>query len=51
MLLDQAVKYKAAFDAAAAEPDIALINFPDFWLAFHILFSDEDLARFLARAE
>jgi hemerythrin-like metal-binding protein len=51
MLLDQAVNYKAAFDLAESEPDIDLVNFPEVWLAFHILFSDKDLARFLAQAK
>ena len=49
MLIDQAVNYKAAFDAGADRPQIALTDFPDVWLAFHILFSDKDLARFLAQ--
>lgn len=50
MLLAQAIEYRAAFDAGIAEPNIALADFPDVWLAFHILFSDKDLARFLAQA-
>jgi hemerythrin len=50
MLLEQALNYKAAFDAGAAEPGIALTDFPEVWLAFHILFSDKDLARFLAQS-
>ena len=49
MLLDQALNYRASFDPGAAESEIALIDFPDVWLAFHILFSDKDLARFLAQ--
>ncbi|MCX7142127.1 MAG: bacteriohemerythrin [Proteobacteria bacterium] len=49
MLLDQALIYQAEFDANASEPDIALIDFPEVWLSFHILFSDKDLARFLAQ--
>jgi len=48
MLLDQVLNYQATFDAGAAASEIALIDFPDAWLAFHILFSDKDLARFLA---
>jgi hemerythrin-like metal-binding protein len=48
MLLAQAIEYKAAFDAGTIGPQIALNEFPDVWLAFHILFSDKDLARFLA---
>ena len=50
MLLAQAIEYKAAFDAGAAGTQIALADFPDIWLSFHILFSDKDLARFLAEA-
>ena len=48
MLLAQAIEYKAAFDAGTVGPEIALTDFPDVWLSFHILFSDKDLARFLA---
>ena len=51
MLLDQAHQYRTAFDAGATEPEIALIDFPDVWLSFHILFSDKDLARVLAQAD
>lgn len=50
LLLAQAIEYKAAFDAGAAGPQFALADFPDVWLSFHILFSDKDLARFLAQA-
>lgn len=51
MLLEQALGYKAAFDAAEADADagVSLIDFPEVWLTFHILFSDKDLARFLAQ--
>ena len=49
MLLAQVLEYRGAFDALAAAPKIALIDFPDVWLGFHILFSDKDLALFLAR--
>ena len=50
MLLNQALNYRATFDTGAAEPQIAVIDFPDVWLGFHILFSDKDLARFLAHS-
>jgi len=50
MLLAHAIGYKAAFDAGTVGPEIALNDFPDVWLSFHILFSDKDLARFLAQA-
>jgi hemerythrin len=49
MLLGQARSYKAGFDAGATESEVALIDFPEVWLGFHILFSDKDLARFLAQ--
>ncbi len=49
MLLDQALNYRATFDPGAAESKIALTDFPEVWLGFHILFSDKDLARFLAQ--
>jgi hemerythrin-like metal-binding protein len=48
MLLDQARDYRASLEAGTTGPKIALADFPDVWLAFHILFSDKDLARFLA---
>lgn len=47
MLLDQARHYKATFDTDSASR-IALARFPEVWLGFHILFSDKDLANFLA---
>jgi hemerythrin len=50
MLLDQARDYRASLEDGTTGPQIALADFPDVWLAFHILFSDKDLARFLARA-
>jgi hemerythrin len=48
MLLAQALECRAAFDAGDG-PKIALADFPDVWLSFHILFSDKDLAQFLAQ--
>ena len=50
MLLDQALHYKATFDIDSSESSIALARFPEVWLGFHILFSDKELANFLARA-
>jgi hemerythrin len=47
MLLEQALAYRLAFDAGTAEADVALVDFPEVWLSFHILFSDKDLVRFL----
>jgi hemerythrin-like metal-binding protein len=49
MLLEQALNYRIEFDASAGEPDVALVDFPEVWLSFHILFSDKDLARFLSQ--
>lgn len=50
MLLEQALQYMASFDIDSSESRLALARFPDVWLGFHILFSDKDLANFLARA-
>jgi hemerythrin len=50
MLLEQALQYKASFDIDSSESRLALARFPDVWLGFHILFSDKDLANFLAHA-
>ena len=49
-LIEQALHYKANFDMDSSSSRIALARFPDVWLGFHILFSDKDLANFLARA-
>jgi len=49
MLIDQALHYKATFDMDSGGSRIALARFPEVWLAFHILFSDKELANFLAR--
>ena len=48
MLLRQARDYRQSFDVDSAEGRAALLRFPEVWLEFHILFSDKDLARFLA---
>jgi len=48
MLIGQALNYRAGFDADATEPQVAVAHFPEVWLAFHILFSDKELAEFLA---
>ena len=49
MLISQALGYRASFDRDAKESPIAVAHFPEVWLAFHILFSDKELADFLAR--
>jgi len=49
MLLSQARDYRANFDRDAAESPAAVAYFPEVWLAFHILFSDKELADFLVR--
>ena len=49
MLLRQALDYREKFDLNDAAARSALSKFPEVWLAYHILFSDKDLAAFLAR--
>jgi hemerythrin len=49
MLLSQVLDYRATFAADAAESPVAVAHFPEVWLAFHILFSDKELAEYLAR--
>ncbi len=51
MLIEQALHYKATFDVDASGSRIALARFPEVWLGFHILFSDKELANFLARVD
>jgi hemerythrin len=48
MLIEQALQYKATFDMDSSGSRIALARFPEVWLGFHILFSDKELANFLA---
>lgn len=48
MLISQALNYRATFARDAAESPVAVAHFPEVWLAFHILFSDKELAEFLA---
>lgn len=50
MLIDQALSYRSTFEVDATESPIAVAHFPEVWLAFHILFSDKELAGFLAQA-
>lgn len=49
MLIRQALGYRENFDVDAAASRSALMRFPEVWLAYHILFSDKELAAFLAR--
>ena len=49
MLIRQALDYRHSFTVDSAESRSALMRFADVWLAFHILFSDKELAAFLAR--
>lgn len=49
MLISQALDYRQSFDVDSAASRSALMRFPEVWLAFHILFSDKELAAFLAR--
>jgi hemerythrin-like metal-binding protein len=48
-LIEQVLHYKATFDMDSSGSPIALARFPEVWLGFHILFSDKELANFLAR--
>ena len=48
MLIRQALDYRQSFDVDSAASRSALMRFPEVWLAFHILFSDKELAAFLA---
>jgi len=48
MLIQQALDFRASFDVTLDASNSALMHFADVWLAFHILFSDKDLAAFLA---
>jgi len=49
MLLRQALDYREKFDVDNAAARSTLMKFPEVWLAYHILFSDKELAAFLAR--
>jgi len=48
MLIRQALDYRNSFDAGPAASRSTQTRFADVWLAFHILFSDKELAAFLA---
>src|SRR5512141_386081 len=50
MLLRQARDYRDSFDVDTAAARAAAMKFPEVWLAYHILFSDKELAAFLAHA-
>ena len=50
MLLRQARDVRDSFDVTTGEARAALMKFPEVWLAYHILFSDKELAAFPARA-
>lgn len=50
MLLRQALDFRENFDVDNAAARSMLEKFPEVWLAYHILFSDKDLAAFLARS-
>ena len=49
MLIRQALDFRASFDVDLVTSRSVLMRFADVWLAFHILFSDKELAAFLAR--
>ena len=48
MLIRQALDYRESFEVDGAAAKSALIKFAEVWLAYHILFSDKELAAFLA---
>jgi len=50
MLIRQVLDYKENFDVDSGESRSSLMNFPEVWLTYHILFSDKELAAFLALA-
>ena len=50
MLIRQALDYRGKFDIDDAASKSVLMKFAEVWLAYHILFSDKELAAFLARA-
>ena len=50
MLIHQAQALKLGVECDFAASTTELAGFPEVWLAFHILFSDKELAEFLARA-
>ncbi|MFA5915916.1 MAG: bacteriohemerythrin [Burkholderiales bacterium] len=50
MLIRQALDYRDRFEVDSAAAKSALIKFAEVWLAYHILFSDKELAAFLAHA-
>lgn len=51
MLISQALDYRKSFDLDSAASTSDLMRFPEVWLSFHILFSDKELAAFLARTQ
>jgi len=50
MLIRQVLDYKENFDVDTAAARSALMHFPEVCLTYHILFSDKELAAFLAIA-
>ncbi len=48
MLIHQALDYRRRFNVDSAASRADLMRFPEVWLVFHILFSDKELAAFLA---
>lgn len=50
MLIRQALDFRQRFAADSAAASSDLMRFAEVWLAFHILFSDKELAAFLTRA-
>ena len=50
MLIRQVLDCKENFDVDTAASRSALMQFPEVWLTYHILFSDKELAAFIASA-
>jgi hemerythrin len=48
MLIRQALDFSQSFDVDSVESRSTLTRFAEVWLVFHILFSDKEMAAFLA---
>lgn len=51
MLIRQVRGYRENFEVDTAASKSALMQFPEVWLGYHILFSDKELAAFLAQSQ
>jgi len=50
MLVRQARDYRQNFEVDTAASKSTLMQFPEVWLGYHILFSDKEFAAFLAQS-